>query len=354
MSLYRSIAIPGAVLTIVVAHWGTKRLRGLTPSLSAWAAAAVIVIICASPAIDQAWAFGHPEELLVTGLALLGIIARVSGRDVLGAALLGFAAAGKPWASLVLFAGLASSASWRQFARDGAVAAACAALLLLPVALGLGSHLSTGLADTGGGLIFKPGQLWWFLGRHNPDWVGAAANRHHANAVNQLFTSANSARFAPSIVGAWAHKLIIVGGAAAVLVWCRVQPASARRSAALLFTLVATLLWWRCLLDPWYQGYYAMGALAATALAAAAGGRPPVLAGAVWTVMWLSYGQNAPLWPNNPDLETLITYLWLIPTTLLLTARAFGLLELGNRWTTRASFRDTSSSSRATSESPSS
>ncbi len=93
------------------------------------------------------------------------------------------------------------------------------------------------------------------------------------------------------------------------------------RTASLLL-LVASVVWWRALLDGWFQPYYLTTALAALALADARRGRMPVAAAIAWSAMWIFNGQGSLTVNWSPDLISAVTLAWAVPVGVWSTVRA--------------------------------
>lgn len=332
LGMYRATALPGAIgivsLGVLAAGWvraaGRPRLEQL----------AALLVVVASPALAQAWATGHHEEVLVASCALAGILLidgaqERRGRLLLGALLLGVACGGKLWPVILVPPALAACRSLGDAIRVAVTAGTTALAMVVPNVLAHLEFFKLNVQAIGSAGIFSPGNLWWFLGARNPDWIDPRDGTRLIHAAGTSF------RNPPGWVTALDHPLVValaLGLSAAW--WLRMRGAERRglgggpiervaadRTASLLL-LVASIAWWRAVMDGWFQPYYLTTALAAVALADARRGRLPVTAGVAWAAMWLFAGQNNVTTNWSPDLVSAVTLAWAVPVGVWTTARA--------------------------------
>ncbi|MBJ7472391.1 MAG: hypothetical protein JHD16_13880 [Solirubrobacteraceae bacterium] len=319
LAIFRAVAVPGAAGVAVLAGLAGRWLR--EAGQGRWTQLAGVGALALSPCVAMAWGFGHVEEPLVASVAVGGVIfaARDDDRGALiGGVLLGLAVAGKLWAVVLVPVAIAAAPSRRTAAIVVASAAVAGALLLAPYALTRLDHL-TGVAGTTGE-IFSRGNFWWFFGAVNPTYAPDALTQ-------QAFTTANSARLPPDFIASYARGLI-VGVAVALSAWWavvdrRVGPQrDAQARLVSILWLAAAVLWWRALLDPWFQPYYLTAALMAVILADARAGRRPVLGLVAWAAFWLLHGRNPADLGLGADGASALSLIWTVPVGILLTRRA--------------------------------
>lgn len=364
--IYRAVAVPGAIgvlwLALTAARWLREAGAGTRVGLLAAG------LLATAPTVSQAWQVGHPEELLVSALAIGGLIlcsgvienrpwsatettapaspdapatsastpqprtarftATATARVTLGAVLLGLAAAGKPWAVVVLVVAVLTAPSVRHGVRVAVTSAVAGGLLIAPMLAVQASQLSAGLQSTGGSQIFSIGNAWWFFGTPNPRWVdpnGAAGTTVVLNSIT------NAARLGPDFIGAHAHELIIALALALSLAWAwlatrppgRHDLADAGRDRMTsVLLLAAAVLWWRAVLDPWFQAYYLTPALLAVVLADARRGALPIAGVITWGALWTLHGQNGFSMALSPDLRSALTLACTLPLGVWITTRA--------------------------------
>lgn len=340
LAIYRAVAVPGALGVVwcatLAARWmreAGQRRRNQMAALGA---------IALSPCLSMAWIPGHPEELLVTAVAVAGLllVARGGSRDTItGGVLMGLAAAGKQWALLLLPLGLACSPSGRQAIRFCVSAGVAAVLLTLPVLLPQISFYTTAAKTSGGGGIFTIGNLWWWTGDPNPNYNGGTFGESSRAKTFEAFTTDNSARLGPHFVEAHAQQLIVVLSVVlAAAWWWRVgrtlnaapspgetrgaDGAAGRLRVTSILMIAGAIMFWRAFADPWYQAYYLAPALTFIVLADARRGRLPVTGLVAWAVIWLMYGQNAPHMGLDADGTSALRQAFLIPFGLWITTRA--------------------------------
>lgn len=318
LAVFRAVAVPGAAVVAFLATLGGRWLReaGRERRVQLLTVGAIAL----SPALALSWNFGHFEEPLVAGVAILGLIVAARGDDrgaVLGGALLGLAAAGKLWAVVLIPVALAAMPTRGTAIRLLAAAAVSGAALLAPQAIAQFADFGTIAGGTGP--IFSQGNVWWFFGAANPAF-------NTDPKVVQYLTTENAARFAPALVEAHARKLIVIVAAALAAAWwqrvARGRQLTVTDRLVGMLALAAAVLWWRALLDPWFQPYYLTGALLALFLTDARAGRFPVLALVAWAAIWLLHGQSAPDLGLDPDQASAVSLAWMVPMGIVLSRRA--------------------------------
>lgn len=323
VGMYRATAIPGAagflILGVLGATWMRAAGRSRRDQL------AVLLLAVASPALAQAWSTGHHEEVLVAALAIGGVLLIDASperrrRLLFGALLLGLACGGKLWPVVLVPVALAATRSRGDALRVAITTGVTTAALVLPNVLSHLTFFKVNVTAVGGYGIFTPGNLWWFLGTRNPAWVDPR------DGTQLIHAAGTSYRTPPSWVTSIDHPLIVllaVGLSAAW--WWRARRATDRpavdRTASLLL-LLASVAWWRALLDGWFQPYYLTLAVLALVLSDARRGRLPVLAAAAWAPLWLFNGPNSVTASWSPDLISAVTLAWAVPVGVWSTVRA--------------------------------
>lgn len=298
LTIYRLSALPCLLALAGLGVWLARVLRARGGSLIA--AAAVVAVCVANPITYRALQLGHPEELLGATLCTAAVLLAQRGRLNWAGIALGLAIANKEWALLavgpVLLA--APSGRWRILLLAGASAAA----LLAPIALASGS-LANGtsrLAVSASGFIFRPQQVFWFLGHRRAGMP-------------------SSIRLPPGWLSDRVHLIIVaLGVPLSWLAWRRkTTPADA-------LLLLALLLLLRCWLDPWDAIYYLAPFVVALLAWETTVARPRPLysvtaTAATWLVFWYlprHFGSDAQ------------SLAFLVPSTLaiaLMAARVYGL-----------------------------
>lgn len=322
--MYRATLVPGALAMLALATLAASWMRAAgRPRLEQLGA---LLLIAASPAIAAAWSTGHGEELVVSAAAIGGILlidaaGERRGRLLLGALLLGLACGGKLWPVALLPVGIAATRNLRDAVHVGIVATVVTAALVVPNLLVRLTFFQAMVSSVGGAGIFAKGNFWWFFGPRNPHWV---APTDGTVAFHQLDSAY---RFAPSWLTRIEHPLVmLVAAGLAAGWWWRMRTAStplepAARTASLLL-LVGAVVWWRAVLDGWFQPYYLTAAIAAFALADARRGRFPVLAALAWVALWILDGPNDLTGTWAPDLVSAAALAWTLPVGVWSSARA--------------------------------
>jgi len=195
----------------------------------------------ANPLALSALDLGHPEELLAAALCVGAVLAADRDVPVLTGALLGLAAATKPWAALAAVPALLVLRTGRG--RALLTAGGLAAVLVAPLSLADPHHLIAGSRKLAHSVRVYPWSAWWPFANEHP---GATAR----------------AWVMPWGLTRSAGQLVT--GAVALLAGVAVVRSRARRvGAPAALALLAALLLTRCLLDPQNLGYYAAPAIAA-------------------------------------------------------------------------------------------
>lgn len=320
LAVYRMVALPCLLATTVLATWLVARARAQGRS---WISGAIVLGVCvANPITLYALEFGHPEELLGGCLCVAAVLMAArsrGGRDhsLLAGLLLGLAVANKDWA--LLAAGpVALALPPGRRARCLSSACLSAAVVLAPLVLASSSGFAAGtraVATPSAAAIFKPWQLWWFLGHYSPLARGPSGLPQPGY------------RLGPNWVGSVSHPLILATAPVlALLLWARSRRTALPEQQALLALALIFLL--RCLLDTWDEIYYLLPfvfALLAWELSLD-GRRPPLLAVAGSVLVWFNFW-----WLESyasPDVQAGLFLAWSVPLTvwlgrrLLLSARA--------------------------------
>lgn len=320
--MYRLAAIPGAALMIwlatLAARWLRHAGRPRTEQLGA------VALIAASPCISRAWTAGHHEEILVAGLAAGGFVLLTSARAqvdrrqlIVGAALLGAACGGKLWPLLLVPVALAATRRRGDAALVLGVTLTTAAVVVAPAMVAQLTSFRAGVAGLGD-QIFSTANAWWFFGARNPNWIDPDSAAGAARMAEASY------RLGPGIV-AYAHELMLaLSTVLAAAWWWRAARSglAGRERAASLLLLAGAVVWWRGLLDPWFQAYYLAAALALWTLADARRGRFPVAAGIAWVLLWLTYGPSAVTTAWSQDAVSAVGLAWTLPLGVWSTVRA--------------------------------
>ena len=336
LALFRSMAVPCliAVAFLAVLLWGRSRVSG-----AGRGAAALVLLLCAAnPVTLRALKSGHPEDLLGAVLCVGAVLAGGARRPILAGALLGLAVANKPWALLaavpvaVALGGgtgraRASVDRWRVLARDprlraAAVAAVVGAAVLAPLALYGGAALEQArTAATTSGEIFKPWQVWWFVGDHAGPLYDAFGDQRPSGY-----------RTPPAWLGEVARPLVVL----VPLVFSVVCAIRLRRQpwydALLLLALVFLL---RAVLDPWNVSYYSLPfLLALLAWEVHARKGLPLL---TLLASLLTFVITDMLTPAvHPDAQSVAYLAWSVPFALALAWRLLDPHGFGRRLRVRA------------------
>ena len=237
------------------------------------ARATAMGLCVANPVTLYALQLGHAEELLGAVLCVAAVLAAQRGRAGWSGVLLGLAIANKQWALLAIGPVLVAlpgapraRAALRGRDRGGLLRAAAAAEPRRP-----SRPAAPRVAQTGGGTIFQPWQLWWFLGSHGHTVVGSFG------VVKPGY------RTPPGWIANIPHPLIVaLAVPATALAWLR-----GRRDALLLLAFLFAL---RFALDTWDTVYYPLPFIfALLAWEIEHRRRPPVLALVASVTVWLVF-----------------------------------------------------------------
>lgn len=317
LATYRASAVPGLAIAFALALVLAPRVGRSMPRGAAWAwAAAAAFLIAGSPVALLAAEAGHPEEILVAGLAISAVLPALSGRPTAAAAVVGAAAAAKPWALVAVPVILCAATDRRVLARQLVACATAGAIVLAPIVVvqhGGRQGAVAPLATQATG-IFKPSNVFWFAGAANPEWNPAvdptASSTQHVRGGVVSYTKPPAQRLEPSWVGRVSHPLIIVAAFLMVAAYALVR-GPGRRSADLLL-LLAAVGWWRCLLDSWNTDYYALCAVVALIAWEAWRRRPPVLGAVLTLLVWVTF-QLLPAQDLTADVRTTFYLAWALP-----------------------------------------
>lgn len=302
-ALYRSMAAPclaaGALLGVLL--WRRAAAAG-TPLIGC---VAVLVLCAGNPLTIRALEIGHPEELLGGVLCVGAALAAGARRPLLAGLLLGLAVANKPWAVLAVAPVMLMLPAGRLRALIAAATAAAAVLLPLWL-LGSSAIAQSGAVARGhgGGQIFQPWQVWWFLGEHGPPVMG-------------LLGEKPGFRTPPGWIGDHVRPLVVLVPLAmslAVGVRWRGRP---WHDGLLLLALVLLL---RCLIDPWNVAYYELPfVLALVAWEVHARPGLPALSVAAALVCWGTL--DALTTVVSPDAQAALFLAWSVPAAVLMSIR---------------------------------
>lgn len=319
LAVYRAVSVPCLVAVAALGVWLVARMRAA--SRGTLARALVLGVCVANPVTVRALEMGHPEELLGAVLCVAAVLVAGSGagartRWLCAGALLGLAVANKEWALLAV-GPVALALEPRLRTRALALAGVVCAAILAPLALvGSGGFVSVtkAAATAPANAIFKPWQLWWFLGHYSVHALGPSG------------TPEPGYRLGPAWVGDVSHPLILAAGAALALgLWLRVRGARLPEREALL--ALALVLLARCVLDTWDESYYLLPFLLALVAWEAGGKAPglPVLAPAASVLTWLSF-QWLPE-HVSPNAQAAFFLAWSLPLVCRLATRLLAALS---------------------------
>jgi hypothetical protein len=306
LAVYRLGALPCLLAAAALGVWLVARMRA--QGRSRFARAVALAVCVANPITLVALEFGHPEELLggcmcVAAVLLAARSSSVGQGSLAAGALLGLAVANKEWALVAAGPVLLAVPPGRARARAAAGACAACALVLAPLLLvrsGSFTSNTAAAAVPSGSIIFKPWQIWWFLGQHRALLPGPSGALAHGYRAGPAWTSVVS------------HPLILlVAAAIAVALWSRTRGRALGEPQALL--ALALLLLLRCLLDTWDEAYYPLpfllGLLAWDATRDTP--HPPLLALAGSALVWFSF-----TWLElhaTPDVQATVFLAWSLP-----------------------------------------
>lgn len=267
----------------------------------------LIGVLVASPAGDWALKEGHPEEIFAAAACVGGMLAILDERVVLGAVLLGLAAASKQWAVLVLPLALVAAPKHRvrgSLAAIGSAAALSAPMLIVNAQKVINTNRGLATAPS----IFHAQQLWWTLHLYYMRPLGGPTGKIFGPAPVAFVTD-------------YSHVLIAVFAVAlAGAYWLR--RAHLQRTDALLMLSLVLLI--RCVLDPWNVIYYQFPfVVALAAWEVASHRRAPLLALAASVLVWSSF-RSVNL-TDSSNVTNLFYVTWTLPAATLMLWRALRL-----------------------------
>jgi uncharacterized membrane protein (UPF0136 family) len=304
MAIYRMVAVPGLLAGAIfgVVLW-LERQR-LHPAAS-WGLP-IVVLAAANPVTLTALRIGHPEELMGAVFCAAAVLAAQRDRPWLAAVLLGVAMGNKAWAVIAIGPVLLSL----DRKRLPVLLASCgiAALLVAPFLLASAeSRAAVSTASQTYG-VFRPPQIWWFLG-------------DHSHVVHGMFGNLlEGYRVAPAWIGPITHPLIVALAVGLPLLWWRRHGAGKRGADPML--LLALLLLLRCTLDAANNAYYHLPFLMALlAWEALQRKEPPVFSLLAAALVWLT-AEKLPQ-TVSADAQSLVYLAWALPALALLTWVAF-------------------------------
>jgi DNA-binding XRE family transcriptional regulator len=222
----------GLYLARIAARHGAGRLSQ----------ALIATLVLLNPLTFEAIENGHPEEVLTAALAVAAVAAGAENRARRTALLLGLAIASKQWAVIAILPALMALPAKRL--RTGALAAAVAAVLLLPAAVASpGSFIGVQTQVAGTGQVVTPWSGWYPAATTTTEVYFVDGERLVAEVEN-----------APPLADPLSHPLIVMLALALPLaVWLRRGAPLAATDAFALLALLALL---RCVLDPVDNLYY--------------------------------------------------------------------------------------------------
>ena len=309
------VGAPVALLTSLLGGAETMAFRlSALPGLLALAALAVAVAGPVRAAGNRNWPlflltagggviayagllYGHPEDLLATGLAVGAVLAARNGRVLVASLLLVGAVVSKQWAVIVILpAAMAAPRGGLRIAAAGIAGT----LVLLGLQTQLGGAVHGTITNTG--TLFHPHQIFWPFG--DP-------------ATPEFTAAGHGERMGP----AWLSPLtrpMIIGAAVLVAVawWVRSGPERDRDDV---FGVLALAFLLRCMLDPWNLVYYELPMIVSLAVWEARTGKAlPSLAIAASAATWFSFMVYDERTGNGPYLLYLA---WTVPLALGLALR---------------------------------
>ena len=311
LAIYRMVAVPGllAGAMLGVALW---RLREKLQPNGRWLLL-VALLAAGNPVLLRALYIGHPEEMLGAALSVGAVLAALRQRPWLAAVLLGLALGNKAWAVLAI--GPVLLALEHRRVAVFAISSGIGAAFILPFLVaqhgggdGVAGAGVASAAQTFG--VFRPWQLWWFLGDHGHEVRGILGDLKVGY------------RTPPTWLGPVSHPLIAVLVVPASLLWRRRRGSGPASEDVLL--LLATLFLARCVLDAANNVYYHLPFLMALlAWEALRREGPPVFSLVAVCVIWLTF-QRLPL-VLSPDAQCVAYLAWALPALAVLTRVTFRL-----------------------------
>ncbi len=326
LGAFRAAALPGLGLLAGLGWVLARRL--LANGVGRGWAVATALALAGSPIALLALQAGHPEELLVAGLAVTAVLLAVHGRPLVAAAVIGAAAAAKPWALIAVPVVLLAATDRRTAGRQVLACGLAAALVLGPIiAVQHGERGTAAPVATRATGIFKPMNLFWFTGRSDPAWrIDAPAVVQHVEGGAASYDKPPQQRIEPGWVGRVTHPLIVAGAFAIAFLFALRRSARNRKEDLLL--LLASVGWWRCLLDSWNVDYYALCASLALVAWSAWRGRAPLPGLLLLLGVWVSF-ELLPERSMSPDLRTAVYLAWALPAGVAMTWRALAPASFG-------------------------
>lgn len=316
LAVFRAVAVPCLLAAAAFGVWLAARMR--REGHTRLSAAVALALCVANPVAIYALEFGHPEDVLCATLAVAAVICGCGERPLWAGALAGLAFATKAWGLVALAPMLVALPCHRP--RALAAAAACAALVLAPLAVARPQEplAGSGAAAAQTGTLSNPWQAWWWLGSDRVpvrDSAGQALPGYRA---------------APAWVARISHPLIVLLPIPLSLLWLARRRRGRPRVRADALALLALVLLARCLLDPWDNVYYALPfLLALTSWEALARHRPPLLGLLATMLVPLSF-ELAPSY-LSPDGQSLLFAAWTVPLAGVLAAALYGPARLPHR-----------------------
>ena len=273
----------------------------------------VVALLVVNPmTIDAVW-LGHPEEPLAAALCIAAALAVAHRRLWLGGILLGLAIVTKQWAIVAVLPVALMAPAGRLRVKIALVAAAVAAAITLPLAVGDPARLST-IASEASQTLRAPATSPWapFAQSHQATYY-MGGDRFEVTTTYWL----------PTSVGRLPRPLIIVSTALlALLFWRRRE----RTDEAVLGLLTLCFLL-RGVLDPISPGYYyAPFLMALTTWEGLRTRRVPVLSIGCGAALWLLFetSRNVEALARERPLVTALYVSWALAATWAVARRAYG------------------------------
>jgi hypothetical protein len=285
---YRFTAVPGlfALAALGVAIAGPVKARGN----HYWP---VFLLCGAGGALAyQTTLFGHPEDLLATGLAVGAVLVARQGRVNLATAMIMGAVVSKQWAVLAILP--VAMAAPRAGIRIAVLASLGTALLIL-LQTQEGSAAHGTITSTGN--LFHPHQVWWPFG---------------IPATPEFIAAGHGERMGPEWLAPLVRPIIVAtGGLVAIAWWLRSGP---RRDKDDVLGVLALVFLLRCMLDPWNLVYYELPLVVSLAAWEARKGRDlPALSVVATAATWLTFVTYDSHVGNGPFFAYLA---WSVPLAL--------------------------------------
>lgn len=316
VAAYRMLAVPGLLGAGVLAVVMWKKAReGDGPSRRPWLA---LLLIAASPFLLSSLLKAHPEEPVGAVLCLGALAAAARQRWLMASVLIGLAIGNKLWAVVAVVPVLILLDGHAHRVRALVVMGITASLVYAPFVLAtvLGKddgELQPLLVATQAGGVFKPEQVWWFLGE---------PGHLHPESSGEL---SSAFREGPAWLIRASHPLAVL---VPILLSIALAPRLRRRPPGDVLLLLAVAFLLRGMLDIWNNVYYALPfVFTLVAWEVVALRRAPVLSLIVTISGWIILAL-LPVWAT-PDVRGAAYLAWSVP---LLVGLLAALVRPEARW----------------------